>query len=54
MIFVYVLLGWCVASYLFAILVWPHIAEHMEQINGGMEWVQNESAAVAPPSVEND
>ena len=54
MIVVYILLTWAVIAYLFAVIAWPHIAEHMEKINGGMEWVQNESAVVAPSSPEND
>lgn len=54
MIFLYILLVWSGLAYLFAVIAWPHIAEHMELLNKDMQWVQDESAAVAPPSVKND
>lgn len=54
MIVLYILLVWTGLAWLFAVTVWPHIAEHMELINEELEWVQNESAVVAPSSPEND
>ena len=54
MIVLYILLVWAGLSWVFAVTVWPHIAEHMELLNEDLEWVQNESVAVAPPSPEKD
>lgn len=48
------LLIWSGIAYLFAVIAWPHIAEHIELLNKDLEWVQNASVGAEPSSVEND
>lgn len=47
MIFLYILLVWSGLAYLFAVIAWPHIAEHMELLNKDLEWAQHE-ATITP------